>query len=242
MARPVTKIIAPPIPWKTRKTMSKRTDGAAAESSDATVNRATPALNTFFIPKMSDILPNGTVNMAAVSRNDVGTQLNKMASAENSSPIAGSAMLTAELMKGVRKFANVETSSAAIRIELSVRPCSMLNAHQSIFRAPFRWSENAFFNSDVPGTVQVLPLAPSSGSNHDEHHLESLACHLDPIRGQNDGSWKKRYTEGDVLLFAISANKLCSIGNFSKSSVEILRRTTSVSATTVAVRFPSSEK
>ncbi len=70
---------------------------------------------------MSDILPNGTANMAAANKNDVGTQLNRMALVANSDPIAGSAMLTAELINGVKKLAKVATNNAAILIELSVR-------------------------------------------------------------------------------------------------------------------------
>jgi hypothetical protein len=70
---------------------------------------------------MSDILPNGTANMAAANKNDVGTQLNRMALVANSDPMAGSAMLTAELINGVKKLAKVATNSAAILIELSVR-------------------------------------------------------------------------------------------------------------------------
>jgi hypothetical protein len=59
--------------------------------------------------------------MAAANKNDVGTQLNRIALVANSDPIAGSAMLTAELIKGVKKLAKVATNNAAILIELSVR-------------------------------------------------------------------------------------------------------------------------
>ena len=69
---------------------------------------------------MSDIRPKGTANMAAASKNDVGTQLKSMALVANSAPIAGNAMLTAELMNGVKKLAKVATNNAAILIELSV--------------------------------------------------------------------------------------------------------------------------
>ena len=76
---------------------------------------------------MSDILPNGTANIAAASKNAVGTQLNKIALDANSDPIEGSAMLTAELINGVKKLAKVATSNAAILIELSVRFGSIEN-------------------------------------------------------------------------------------------------------------------
>lgn len=45
--------------------------------------------------------PNGTANIADANKNDVGIQLNKIASVENSLPIAGRAILMAELIKGV---------------------------------------------------------------------------------------------------------------------------------------------
>ena len=70
---------------------------------------------------MSDILPNGTANIAAANKNDVGTQLKSIALVANSFPIAGRAILTAELMNGVKKLAKVATNNAAILIELSVR-------------------------------------------------------------------------------------------------------------------------
>ena len=68
---------------------------------------------------MSAILPKGTANIAATNRNDVGIQLSRMASVWNSIPIAGSAMLTAALMKGVANDAMVAIINADILIDLS---------------------------------------------------------------------------------------------------------------------------
>jgi hypothetical protein len=65
--------------------------------------------------------------MAAANRNDVGTQLKRIALVANSVPIAGSAILTAELIKGVKKLARVATSNAVILIDLSVRFGSIEN-------------------------------------------------------------------------------------------------------------------
>jgi hypothetical protein len=81
---------------------------------------------------MSDILPNGTANIAAASKNDVGTQLRSIALVANSVPIAGNAMLTAELINGVKKFAKVATNNAAILIELDVGFGSIENGLQSL--------------------------------------------------------------------------------------------------------------
>ena len=65
--------------------------------------------------------------MAAANKNDVGIQLNRMALVANSAPIAGRAILTAELIKGVKKLARVATNNAVILIDLSVRFGSIEN-------------------------------------------------------------------------------------------------------------------
>jgi hypothetical protein len=61
---------------------------------------------------MSAILPKGTRNTAAESRYAVGTQLMATALIWNSRPIAGSATLMDETMKGVRNEASVAMSKA----------------------------------------------------------------------------------------------------------------------------------
>jgi hypothetical protein len=60
------------------------------------------------------------VNIADVSKNAVGIQLNKIASIKNSFPIVGSAMFIDEPIKGTRKAANVAASNADILLVLSV--------------------------------------------------------------------------------------------------------------------------
>ncbi len=42
MARPVTKIMPPAIPWMTRKRMSEWAEGETPHNSDARVNKVTP--------------------------------------------------------------------------------------------------------------------------------------------------------------------------------------------------------
>jgi hypothetical protein len=71
-----------------------------------------PYVKILFLPYISAILPKGTRNIAAAKRNEVATQLNKTASIANSFPIDGSAMVTEEPMKGVRKEAKVATNKA----------------------------------------------------------------------------------------------------------------------------------
>jgi hypothetical protein len=64
---------------------------------------------------MSPILPNGTRNMVAVRRKERVSQLNRIASIENSFPIEGRAMLTEEPIKGIRKAPSVVTRRAGLR-------------------------------------------------------------------------------------------------------------------------------
>ena len=62
---------------------------------------------------MSANLPKGTRDTAAAKRYEVATQLNKTASVLNSFPMAGSAILTDEIINGVKK----ELNDAMIRAD-----------------------------------------------------------------------------------------------------------------------------
>jgi len=75
-----------------------------------------PNVKILFLPYISAILPKGTRNTAAARRYEVATQLNRTAFIPNSCPIDGSAMLTEEPMKGVRKEANEATNKAALLV------------------------------------------------------------------------------------------------------------------------------
>ena len=63
---------------------------------------------------MSAILPKGIRNIAAANRYEVATQLNTTAFMANSLAMVGSAILTEELIKGVRKELNVAISKAVL--------------------------------------------------------------------------------------------------------------------------------
>jgi hypothetical protein len=69
---------------------------------------------------MSAILPKGTAKTADANKYAVGIQLNMIASAANSEPIAGRAILTADAIKGVKNEANVATSRAGILLSILV--------------------------------------------------------------------------------------------------------------------------
>ncbi len=56
---------------------------------------------------MSANRPNGTINIAVPRRYDEATKLSETASRANSAAMDGSAMFTAEPMKGVRNAARV---------------------------------------------------------------------------------------------------------------------------------------
>src|SRR5512143_1919664 len=102
IAMPVPKIMALPNPWSTRNAMSACADGDTASRSDDAVKTPMPQEKTRFRPWMSASLPKGTRNTAAESRYAVGTQLMSTALMWNSLPMAGSAILTEETVKGVR--------------------------------------------------------------------------------------------------------------------------------------------
>jgi hypothetical protein len=77
-----------------------------------------PYLKTIFLPYMSAILPNGTRKTAVAKRNAVATQPSKTASMANSFPIVGSAILTEDPIKGMRKEVIVTTSNTAFLLTL----------------------------------------------------------------------------------------------------------------------------
>jgi hypothetical protein len=64
----VPKIMALPIPCKTRAEISQMAFGAIAESKDVTPKISMPYVKILFLPYMSAILPKGTKNMAADRR------------------------------------------------------------------------------------------------------------------------------------------------------------------------------
>jgi hypothetical protein len=68
---------------------------------------------------MSAKRPNGTKNTAAASKYAVATQLRVTASSENRLPIEGSAILTDELVNGVRKEL-IEAIKRTIPFDVSV--------------------------------------------------------------------------------------------------------------------------
>jgi hypothetical protein len=75
------------------------------------VNKEIPIVKIFFLPMISPSRPNGKRKIADVSKKLLITQLRLIAFAWRSFPIEGKARLTAEVRKGVRKAANVETRS-----------------------------------------------------------------------------------------------------------------------------------
>jgi len=114
MAIPVPNIIALPIPCRIRKEINKTAECEIATRRDETVKVIMPYVKIRFRPYMSAILPKGRRNIAEARRYEVVTQVNKIASIPNSLPMEGSAMLTEELIKGVRKELIVATTNAAV--------------------------------------------------------------------------------------------------------------------------------
>src|SRR4030042_3618985 len=88
---------------------------------EARVKVRMPMVKILFLPWISAILPNGTRKMAEANRYAVATQLNEIASIENSFPIDGRATLTDDTSNGVRKAPTVTTN----KVILLVDPLSM---------------------------------------------------------------------------------------------------------------------
>jgi hypothetical protein len=127
-ATPVPNIIAAPIPWKIRKQISIMADLERIIEKEATVNVRIPTVKILFLPWISATLPNGTRNIAEAKRYAVATQLKEIASIKNSFPMEGSATLTDDTSKGVRKAATVVTSMVIFLVKpssISVSPSSL---------------------------------------------------------------------------------------------------------------------
>jgi hypothetical protein len=95
---------------------------------EATVNVRIPTVKILFLPWISATLPNGTRNIAEAKRYAVATQLKEIASIKNSFPMEGSATLTDDTSKGVRKAATVVTSMVIFLVKpssISVSPSSL---------------------------------------------------------------------------------------------------------------------
>ena len=93
--------------------MSNRVEFAIATTMDVIVWVNMPNMKIRLRPWISPNLPKGTKNIAAARIYELATQPNVTASSENLFPMAGSAMLTDENMKGVIKEAKVEMINTA---------------------------------------------------------------------------------------------------------------------------------
>lgn len=102
MAVAVPKIIALPIPWSERATMSIEPDVAMLHAIVARVKKRAPEIKTFRLPFMSASLPKGRRKTAVERRYEVTVQLNETTFIPNSFPIAGKQRFMALPIKGVR--------------------------------------------------------------------------------------------------------------------------------------------
>jgi len=75
---------------------------------------AAPRANTFLLPATSAALPTGTKAVAVASMYDVATHPSVAASALKYWPMAGSAMFTVDIMKGLRNEAAAATKSTVL--------------------------------------------------------------------------------------------------------------------------------
>jgi hypothetical protein len=78
---------------------------------EPSAKRIFPSMKNFFLPYISASLPNGTMQIAAVSRYADVTQPNVTASISNDALMAGSATFKEETVYGTRKDASEATTS-----------------------------------------------------------------------------------------------------------------------------------
>lgn len=106
----VEKTIAPPSACMTRAVMMTGPDHEMAARSDPNAKRIFPSMKNFLRPYESASLPNGTIQIAAVSMYADVTQPNVTASISNDALMAGSATFKEETVYGTRKDASEATT------------------------------------------------------------------------------------------------------------------------------------
>jgi hypothetical protein len=109
----VPKINALDMPWKILKIISVVMLPENIIRKVDTVNRNIPEVKIFFLPMMSASRPNGKRKIAEERRKLLITQPRLIALACSSLPIEGRARLSADVRKGTRNAAKVETRSTA---------------------------------------------------------------------------------------------------------------------------------
>ena len=101
IAIPVPNTMALPRPWTARSEMSTAPDGDSAQRMELVAIIMLPIKNILFLPLISASLPRGTRNTADESMKAMETQLIPTAPSENSSLMAGKAILIAAPRKGL---------------------------------------------------------------------------------------------------------------------------------------------
>jgi hypothetical protein len=115
----VPKIMALENPCKILKIISETMLPEKIIKKVEMVKRKIPVEKIFFLPIISPSRPNGKRKMADVKIKLLITQLRLIAFACSSLPMEGNARLTAEVRKGVRNAANVDTRSTDFLNNLS---------------------------------------------------------------------------------------------------------------------------
>ena len=117
IANPVANARAPPIPCNKRVISRNSILGARTAIRQARQKTVIPVIKTFFRPYKSAARPAGMRKTALASRNAVGTQLTSMALALKSRAMAGTAILTADMVMETQKVEILILESANQRAE-----------------------------------------------------------------------------------------------------------------------------
>jgi len=115
-------IIALPIPWRNLEITSMVPEKEREHKNVATTKNRLPHSSIFLRPIISASFPKGTSMVAEDNRNAMAIQLSDTAFMDNSLPMEGSAILTADPMKGLKKEDSMITASKIPRFTFSAEP------------------------------------------------------------------------------------------------------------------------
>ena len=116
IAIPELRIMALPMPWIQRDVININPDVEKAQSRVEKVKKMLPYRSILLRPTMSASLPKGTSMTAENKRKPMAIQLSDKAFIDNSLPMLGRAILTADPIKGLKKEESMTTASRMLRL------------------------------------------------------------------------------------------------------------------------------
>jgi hypothetical protein len=147
----VPKIIALENPWNIRRIISEMMLWENRIRKVDMVNSKIPRVKIFFLPIISPSRPNGIRKIADVKIKLLITQPRLIALACSSLPIEGRARFSADVRKGTRKAAKVETRSTAfLKLFSSDIPASIVIVY-------YQSNNLSSFQPSIIPLFQIIP-------------------------------------------------------------------------------------